>query len=138
MGVSSSHIILSVKPEDIEATGGLVTVIVIVALSAVQLFVSVTTTLIRSPLLTVVVTLFVALLGASDMLFLKNSYCPPPVAEKVTSSPKQAVDDPVKVAIGAGSTCMVTKLLTSSQITPLNSERAIRRKSVSTTKTGGS
>ena len=104
MGVSSSHIILSVKREEIEATGGFVTVMVMVALSAVQLFVSVTTTLIRSPLFTVVVTLLVALLGASEMLFLKNSYCPPPVAEKVTVSPKQAVDDPVKVAMGAGST----------------------------------
>ena len=104
MGVSSSHMILSVRPEEIEATGGLVTIIVIVALSAVQLFVSVTTTLIRSPLFTVVVTLLVALLGASEMLFLKNSYRPPPVAEKVTVSPKQAVDDPVKVAVGAGST----------------------------------
>ena len=77
---------------------------VIVALSAVQLFVSVTTTLIKSPLLTVVVTLLVALLGAKEILFLKNSYRPPPVAEKVTASPKQAVDDPVKIAIGAGST----------------------------------
>ena len=138
MGVSSSHIILSVKPEDIEATGGLVTVMVMVALSAVQLFVSVTTTLIKSPLLTVVVTLLLVLLGASEILFLKNSYCPPPVAEKVTVSPKQAVDDPVKVAMGAGSTWMVTKLLMSSQMTPLNSERAIRRKSVSSAKTGGS
>ena len=96
--------IFSVNPEEIVATGGFVTVMVIVALSAVQLFVSVTSTLIKSPLLTVVVTLLVVLLGAKEILFLKNSYRPPPVAEKVTTSPKQAAEDPVKVAVGAGST----------------------------------
>ena len=96
--------IFSVNPEEIVAAGGFVTVMVIVALSAVQLFVSVTSTLIKSPLLTVVVTLFVALIGAIETLFLKNSYKPPPVAEKVTVSPRHAVEDPVNVAIGAGST----------------------------------
>ena len=138
IGVSSSHIISPVNPEERVATGGFVTVIVSVALSAVQLFVSVTITFIKSPLFTVVVTLFVALLGDREILFLKNSYKPPPVAEKVTVSPRHAVDDPVRVAVGAGSTCIVIKLLISSQMTPLNSDRAIRRKSVSAESTGGS
>ena len=46
-----------------DAAGALVTVIDITLLSAVQLFVSVTSTFIKSPLFTVVVTLFDALRG---------------------------------------------------------------------------
>ena len=54
----------------------------------------------------------------------------PPVAEKLTVSPIQAVFVPSNVGVGRGFTSTVIVLLISVQLTPLYSTRVIRWKSV--------
>ena len=72
-GKSPSHIISPVKPDEIDAAGGLLTDMVNTELSAVQLFELVTATLIWSPLTkSVRVTALEELTGPKLILFLKN------------------------------------------------------------------
>ena len=126
-----SHKIFPAKFDEILAVGTGVTVITMGEDKVVQLLLLVTSTVMLSPVTrSVRDRVFELEIGPKLVPFLKNSYCIPPVAVKLTCSPTHEVLEPVNEATGAGLTDIFTALLINSHCFPLKVEITLRRKSV--------